>query len=142
MCIRDRYTFYRSARSLQVTTQNPDGTMSKSTQPFTNLTYSSRAVANVAAGATYHAGEKLTFHAGFFTSFSPIGNAAITPFQQADLYGATAGAVLTGEHWSGSLGFAYEFGDSTAVQASEGAGSQTALEYRSATLLYAIGYKF
>jgi hypothetical protein len=137
-----QYTLYRSARPLQVTTQNPDGTTSQSTQPFTDLTYSSRAVANVAAGASYQAGKRLAFHAGFFVSFSPIGNAAITPFQRADLYAATAGAAFVGEHWSGSLGLAYEFGSSTAVQSSEGAGLGTSLDYRAATLLYAIGYKF
>ncbi|HZZ85877.1 MAG TPA: hypothetical protein VFE30_15185 [Anaeromyxobacteraceae bacterium] len=137
-----QYTFYRSARPLQVTTQAPDGSTSQSVQPFAALTYSSRAVTNVALGASYHAGPALAFHAGFFASFSPIGNAALTPFQQADLYGATAGAALTGEHWSGSLGLAYELGSSTAVQSSEGAGQATSLEYRSATLLYAVGYKF
>ncbi len=137
-----QYTLYRSARPLQVTTQNPDGTTSQSTQPLTVLTYSSRAVANVAAGASYQAGKRLAFHAGFFASFSPIGNAAIAPFQRADLYAATAGAAFAGEHWSGSLGLAYEFGTSTAVQSSEVAGLGTSLDYRSATLLYAVGYKF
>jgi hypothetical protein len=137
-----QYTLYRSARPLQVTNQNPDGTTSQSTQPFTDLTYSSRAVTNVAAGASYQAGRRLAFHAGFFASFSPIGNAALTPFQKADLYAATVGAAFTGEHWSGSLGLAYEFGSSTAVQSNEGTGLGTALDFRSATLLYAVGYKF
>ena len=135
-----QYTFYRSARPLQITTQSPGGSTSQSSQPFTDLTYSSRAVTNVAVGANYQAGRGLALHAGFFASFSPIGNASLTPFQQADLYAATAGAALTGEHWSGSLGMAYEFGNSTAVQSSEG--QATSLEYRSATLLYAVGYKF
>jgi len=137
-----QYTFYGSARSLQVTTQNPDGTTSRSTQAFTDLTYSSRAVTNVAVGARYHAGKVLALRAGFFASFSPIGDAALAPFQRADLYGVTAGAAFAGEHWSGSLGLAYEFGSSTAVQSSAGAGLGTALDFRSATLLYAIGYKF
>ncbi len=137
-----QYTFYRSARPLQVTSQNPDGSTSQSTQPFDDVVYSTRAVTNVAAGASYHLGKALAFHAGFFTSFSPIGDAALTPFQKADLYGATTGAALFGEHWSGSLGFAYEFGTSTAVETGDAARLTTALDYRSVTLLYAIAYKF
>lgn len=137
-----QYTFYRSARPMQVTTQNPDASISQSTQPFADVVYSTRAVANVAAGASYHRGKALAFHAGFFTSFSPIGNAALTPFQRADLYGATVGAELLGEHWSGSLGLAFELGSSTAVETSGATQLATTLDYRSVTVLYAVAYKF
>ena len=137
-----QYTFYRSARPMQVTTQNPDGSISQSTQPFDEVVYSTRSVANVAMGASYRLGKALTFHAGFFNSSSPIGNAALTPFQQADLYGGTVGAALLGEHWSGSLGLALELGTSTSVGSSDPAHLATTLDYRSVTLLYAVAYKF
>ena len=137
-----QYTFYRSARPVQVTNQNPDGSISQSTQPFADVVYSTRAVANVAAGASYRLGKALAFHAGFFNSSSPIGSAALTPFQQADLYGATFGAALLGEHWSGSLGLAFELGSSTTVQSSDPVQLATSLDYRSITLLYAVAYKF
>ena len=137
-----QYTLYRSARPLQVQTYGPNGTTALSTQAFSEMTYSARSVVNVAAGARYQATRALTFHGGFFTSPSPVGNPANSPFQKADFYGATLGAAFTGAHWSFSLGFAYEFGSTAPVQVNGGLGPLTDLDYRALTLLYALGYRF
>jgi hypothetical protein len=137
-----QYTMYRSTRPLIVQTQNPDGTTTTSTQPFPAIQYSTRQVVNIASGARYQIGEKLTLHGGFFVSFSPIGDPARSPFQKADLYGGTLGAAVTGEHWSYSVGFAYEYGRSSAVQGGTGTESVTDLQWQSLTLLYALAYKF
>jgi hypothetical protein len=135
-----QYTMYSSTRPLIVQTQNADGTTTASTEPFPAIKYSSRQVVNVASGANYQLGRWVTFHGGFFVSFSPIGDPADSPFQKADLYGGTLGVAVTGEHWSYSAGFAYQYGRSAAVQA--GAGAVTDLEWRSLTLLYALTYRF
>lgn len=135
-----QYTLYRSTHPLIVQTQNPGGTTTTSNEPFPATQYSSRQVLNVASGARYQVGQLFTFHGGFFVSFSPIGDPAGSPFQKADLYGGTLGAAVTGEHWSYSLGFAFEYGRSSAVQG--GAGTVTDLQWRSLTLLYALAYRF
>jgi hypothetical protein len=102
-----------------------------------------RQVVNVAIGASYQAGRLLTFNGGFFVSFSPIGDPAGSPFQKADLYGGTLGAAVTGEHWSYSVGLAYEYGNSSTVQGGVAdPGSVTDLQWRSLTLLYALAYRF
>ena len=124
-----------------VNSRNPDGSTTTSTLSFPPIEYSTRPVVNVATGANYGIG-RLTFHGGFFASFSPIGDPAISPFQKADLYGGTLGAAVTGERWSGSIGFGYQYGRSTAVPGTLGAGSVTELEWRSLTLLYALAYRF
>jgi hypothetical protein len=136
-----QYTMYRSTRPLVVQAQNPDGTTTTSTQPFPAIPYSSQQVVNVACGASYQIGRLMTLHGGFFVSFSPVGDPAGSPFQKADLYGGTLGAAVTGEHWSYSLGLAYQYGSSAAVQPA-GTGPVTDLEWRSLTLLYALGYRF
>jgi len=138
-----QYAMYRSTRPLIVQSQNPDGTTTTSTEPFPAIEYSSRHVVNVASGAKYRISRLMTVHGGLFVSFSPIGDPAGSPFQKADLYGGTLGAAVTGEHWSYSVGFAYQQGSSASVQASSaGAGSVTNLDWRSLTLLYALGYRF
>ena len=138
-----QYTLYRSSRPLTVQTQNPDGTTSTSTEPFPTVQYTSRHVLNVASGARYSVSRLVTLHGGFFVSFSPIGDPAGSPFQKADLYGGTLGAAVTGEHWSYSVGLAYQQGRSASVQGGPvGAASVTNLDWRSLTLLYALGYKF
>ncbi len=136
------YTMYRSTRPLIVQTQNPDGTTSTSTEPFPAIQYSSRAVANVAAGANYQISRRVTVHGGFFLSMSPIGDPVGSPFQKADLYGGTVGVAVTGEHWSWSLGLAYQTASSAAVPGGAGAASATDLVWRSLTLLYALAYRF
>lgn len=135
-----QYAMYRSTRPLIVRSQNPDGTITTSTEPFPEIRYSTRRLVNVATGGNYRVG-RLTLHGGFFVSFSPIGDPAISPFQKADLYGGTLGAAITGERWSGSLGLAYQYGSSSAVPGIA-AGSVAELEWRSLTLLYALAYRF
>lgn len=138
-----RYTMYRSTQPLIVQTRNLDGTTTSSTQPFPPIQYSARQVVNLASGVSYQAGRLLTFHGGFFVSFSPIGDPAGSPFQKADLYGGTLGAAVTGEHWSYSVGLAYEYGNSSTIQGSPASpGSVTDLQWQSLTLLYALAYRF
>ena len=136
-----QYTMYRSTRPLIVQTRNADGTTTTSSEPFPAVQYSAQHVVNVATGASYRISRLVTLHGGFFVSFSPIGDPAGSPFQKADLYGGTAGVAVTGVHWSYSLGLAYQYGSSAAVQAS-GTESVTDLDWRSLTLLYALAYRF
>jgi hypothetical protein len=137
-----QYTMYRSAAPLLVQARDPSGQTTTSTEPFPAIPYSSRQVVNVAGGANYRIGRLLTFHGGWFISFSPIGDPAGSPFQKADLYGGTLGAAVSGEHWSFSAGLAYQVGHSASVQGGSGAGSVTDLDWRSLTLLYALAYRF
>jgi hypothetical protein len=138
-----QYAMYRSTHPLIVQRQNPDGTTTTSTEPFPAIQYSSRHVVNVASGANYRLSRLVTLHGGLFVSFSPIGDPVGSPFQKADLYGGTLGVAVTGEHWSYSVGFAYQQGSSASVQGGPaGEGSVTNLDWRSLTLLYALGYRF
>jgi hypothetical protein len=136
------YSLYRSDNQVQVTTFNPDGSTTPSTQRFPALDYSGRSVVNLAAGGTYQATEALTLHVGAFNSMSPISDANSSAFRKANLFGATAGVAFTGTHFSVSLGAACQFGHSDPVPLPELNGSESALDILSLTILYALAYEF
>ena len=120
-----------------------DGTIVNSTQAFPDQTYSLRRVVNVSLGGRYDLSERFKLHLGFLTALSPIDDPATSPFRKVNLYAATLGASFGVEHFSASLGLAFEWGTSDPV--SLGATAQpiaSGLDVKSVTLLYALAIQF
>jgi hypothetical protein len=127
-----------------VTTQLANGSTSASTQPVPTLTYAARRVVNAAIGGNVRIARIATLHGGFYTSFSPIADAATSPLRKADLYGFAGGVDFQLEHFGASIGVGYEFGTSSATTLNLGdqplQGGTINLE--SISVLYAISYSF
>src|SRR5262249_50569367 len=139
------YDLYRPGTPLLVTTQNPDGTTSTSSQPLAPVQYSGKPVWNVSVGGNAHVGRTATLHAGFYTSLSPVADPANSPLRKADLYGITGGVDFQFEHFGLSAGVGYQFGNSpvAAIAVSNGptiGGSSLTLQ--SISILYAVSYSF
>lgn len=103
-----------------------------------------RSVTNVAVGGRYDLTPKTSVHLGVFTAFSPVGERSV--FTAVDVYGVSAGVSLNWAHVSGSLGFAYEWGneadpfrDESMAQGSSPSGQ---LGITSVHLLWGLTYKF
>ena len=127
----------------QVLTQ-ANGTATVTTQPPPLFTYSARRVVNAALGANWRLGQILTLHGGFYSSLSPVADAATAPFRKADLYGFTGGVDFQFEKFGASLGAGYQFGSSQAVGNVALGSALTASEIslQSISIIYAISYQF
>ena len=138
-----QYDFYRSSVPYQVLTQ-ANGTATVTTQPPPLFTYSARRVVNAALGANWRLGQILTLHGGFYSSLSPVADAATAPFRKADLYGFTGGVDFQFEKFGASLGAGYQFGSSQAVGNVALGSALTASEIslQSISIIYAISYQF
>ena len=137
------YAFYKSNLPIQLLTQNPDGTLSPSTQPVPTPTYQARRVYNVAVGGNVKVSRPITLHGGFYTSFSPVADPMTSPLRQADLYGFTGGVDFQFEHFGASLGAGYQFGTSaTTGIAINDQTTQSTVKLEAISLFYAISYQF
>ena len=139
------YEFYRPNSLLQVTSQNPAGGATTTTQPLSPIRYDASPVWNVSVGGNVKLGGIATLHGGFYTSFSPVADPDSSPFRSADLYGLTGGLDFRFEHFGFSLGAGYQFGTSHHTSISLGNGAQagiTGVSMRALSLLYAISYSF
>jgi len=137
------YSFYHSNEPLQIFVQNPDGTITTSTQPAPTITYSARRVYNVAAGGNVKLSRILTLHGGFYATFSPVADPATSPLRQADLYGFTGGLDFQLEHFGASVGAGYQFGTSASAPSTindQELPSKVKLE--AISVFYAISYQF
>jgi hypothetical protein len=137
------YAFYHSDVPLQILVQNPDGTITTSTQPAPSITYSARRVYNVAVGGNVKLSRTLTLHGGFHATFSPVADPLTSPLRQADLYGFTGGLDLQLEHFGASLGAGYQFGTSATIPAAindQELSSKVTLE--AISVFYAVSYQF
>jgi hypothetical protein len=137
------YALYHSDRPIQLSVHNADGTITNSTQPFPDSTFSGRRIVNVSVGGRYQASKAFTLHAGFLSALSPIDDPTISAFRKANLYAVTFGVSFSSQHFSASLGAAVEWGSSDPVQL--GATAQPvsdSLDVKSFTLLYALKYQF
>jgi hypothetical protein len=139
-----RYDFYRSSVPLQVTTQFANGSTSASTQPAPTLTYAARRVVNAAIGGKARVARIATLHGGFYTSFSPIADAATSPLRKADLFGFTGGVDFQLEHFGFSVGAGYVVGTSspTTLNLGDQPLQGGTIKLQSISLLYAISYSF
>lgn len=101
-----------------------------------------RSVTNVALGGRYDLTPKTCVHLGFFTAFSPVGEESV--FTAVDVYGVSAGVSLNWAHLSGSLGFAYEWGDEAAPFRDDPQGTTPSgeLGITSVHLLWGLTYEF
>jgi long-subunit fatty acid transport protein len=139
------YTLLGSSQKVEFVTTGPDGLPVHDFRPFPGLTYGAAQVWNVAMGGHYTLDESWSFHGGFYTDGAPVAPAGDQLFRSVNLYGATLGAKLKGDHLSGSLGLGFSWGDSNSFPLG-GAGSpataSTRLSIRSLSLLYAIAYRF
>ena len=143
MLVRPGGSFFQSSVPIQLLTQNPDGTLTPSTQPAPSPTYQARRIYNVAVGGNVKLSRALTLHAGFYTSFSPVADAATSPLRQADLYGFTGGLDFQFEHFGASLGAGYQFGTSaTTGIAINDQTTQSTVKLEAISLFYAISYQF
>jgi len=138
-----QYDFYRSKVPYQVLTQ-ANGTTSFTTQPPPVVTYAARRVFNVAVGANWRFGRIATLHGGFYSSLSPVADAATAPFRKADLYGFTGGVDFQFQRFGLSLGAGYQFGSSQSLGNVALGNALTASEVslQSISIIYAISYQF
>jgi long-subunit fatty acid transport protein len=139
------YAMLSSTRSVDVVTTGSNGEPVRTQVPFTPLLYGATTVWNVAVGGRYNLDEAWSFHGGFYTDVAPVSPVGEDLFRRVNLYGATAGAKLKGDHLSGSLGLGFSWGNSqpfTVGQTPEGAPVVTTFKIRSVSLLYAISYRF
>lgn len=99
-------------------------------------------VTNFAVGGRYDVSPKTSVHLGVFTAFSPVGEKSV--FTAVDVYGVSAGVSLNWAHVSGSLGFAYEWGNEVDPFRDEPQGSTPTgeLGITSVHLLWGLTYKF
>ena len=93
-------------------------------------------------GGRYDVSPKTSVHLGVFTAFSPVGEKSV--FTAVDVYGVSAGVSLNWAHVSGSLGFAYEWGNEVDPFRDEPQGSTPTgeLGITSVHLLWGLTYKF
>ena len=136
------YPFYQSNVPVQLVVQTPTGTTS-TTEPIPTTTYSARRVYNAAVGGNVKITNTITLHAGFYTTLSPVADAAASPLRQADLYGFTGGVDFQLAHFGASLGAGYQFGDSAATSNVIGDQElQSTVKLESISVFYAISYQF
>jgi len=139
------YAMFDSAQPVQIVTTAPNGTPVVTNQPFPTVQNGAKQVWNWAIGGRVNITEAWSVHAGFFSDYSPTDTNHQDFFRAVNMYGFTTGARLAGEHLSGSLGFALNWGSSnqfTVGDPSTGQTTTTRLSIVSYYLLYAIAYKF
>jgi hypothetical protein len=114
-------------------------------QPFPGVTNGAKAIWNWAVGGRINVSEAWSLHAGFFSDYSPTTASGQNLFRSVNMYGATVGARVKGEHFSGSVGFGFDWGSSQNFafgDPASGAVISTQLNVRSLSLLYALTYTF
>jgi hypothetical protein len=140
-----KYDFWRPSLPLRVTTLNPNGTTTATTQGLAPVTYEATRVWNASIGGNVRIGKIATLHGGFYTSLSPVKDPKTSPLRKADLFGFTGGVDFQLEHFGFSLGAGYQFGSSPAIGIAATADTQLAssnLTLQSISILYAISYQF
>ncbi len=139
------YILLGSQNLVQTTTTAPNGTPVVTTSPFRGITNGTKQVFNWAVGGGVNITEWWSVHAGFYSDYSPTGTAGETLFRSVNMYGATLGAKVRGEHLSGSFGVGFSWGTSDNFNfpnSATGTTITTKLVVRSLQLLYALTYKF
>ncbi len=138
------YDVVRSDEPVVSTTYGA-GTLTQTVQPARPVRYAARSIWSWSLGGRYRLGPGFTVNAGFFFDPSPVKGFSPT-FRHVDLYGLTAGASWRGEHLSFTLGANMAVGRSELFSlgedALEGGAGTSRLEVFTASLLYAISYRF
>lgn len=102
-------------------------------------------VVGFAVGGRYDLKPSLVLHLGAFSDPSPVANPERSYFRQIDIFGVTSGLELKGEHFSGSFGFGYNWGDSGPVSTGGLIGGEaisTNLKISTLSLTYAVSFRF
>jgi hypothetical protein len=139
------YAMFDSQQTVEVVTTAPNGTPVVTNQPFPTVQNGAKPVWNWAIGGRVNFGEAWSVHAGFFSDYSPTDPNHQDFYRAVNMYGFTTGARIAGEHLSGSLGFALNWGSSNSFTVGDPVTGQqvtTKLSITSFYLLYAIAYKF
>lgn len=139
------YALLSSRVPVQVATTGPGGLPMVTQTAFPSVNNGAKQVWNWAVGGHVNLGEAWTLHGGFFSDYSPTTAAGADLFRAVDMYGATLGARVHGEHLSASLGFAFTWGNSSSFSFNDpasGATINTKLNIRTLSLLYAVTYQF
>jgi hypothetical protein len=139
------YALLSSQNKVQVTTTGPGGVPVVTQQPFPSVTNGAKAVWNWAVGARVNVTKAWSLHAGFFSDYSPTMASSQNLFRSVNMYGATVGTRIAGEHLSGSVGFGFDWGSSQTFafgDPASGAVISTKLNVRTFSLLYALTYVF
>ena len=139
------YTLLSSQNQVQVTTTGPGGLPVSTQQPFPGVTNGAKAIWNWAVGGRVNISDAWSLHAGFFSDYSPTTASGQNLFRSVNMYGATLGARVKGEHFSGSFGLGFDWGSSQTFafgDPASGAVISTKLNIRSFSLLYALTYAF
>ena len=92
-------------------TTPPGGAPAQS--PFAPIVFQGKAVVDLALGGSWAPTKATRIHGGVYVSPSPVATGS-SQFRQTDLYGIRIGFSLEGEKLSGSVGFGYETGLSSA----------------------------
>lgn len=147
-----RYHF-RKGPSVMLSSENPVRFTSQvgaavpqaATEPLADAKNELRNVLNPSIGARVTLTPAIRLHAGGYASYSPVADPASPFFRKIDLYGATLGASLELQDFSGSLGASYEAGSSdpyTVTNALTGDPVQTRVQVSSIRLFYAVSFEF
>lgn len=139
------YQLLSSQVPIQVTTTGAGGVPIVTQRPFPGVQNGSRPVWNWAVGGHVNIGDAWSVHAGFYSDYSPTNSARQNLFRAVNMYGATVGARVAGDHFSGSLGFAYTWGNSSTFtfnNPASGSNVATQLHIKTLRLLYAVTYQF
>jgi long-subunit fatty acid transport protein len=139
------YALFSSQVPVQVTTTGPGGLPVVTQVPFPSITNGAKDVWNWAVGGHVNVTDAWSVHGGFFSDYSPTSSAGENVFRAVNMYGATVGARVHGDHLSGSLGFAFTWGNSSTFSFNDpasGATINTKLSIRTLSLLYAVAYQF
>jgi hypothetical protein len=139
------YALFSSQVPVQVTSTGPGGLPVVTQTAFPAMTNGSKQIWNWAVGGHVNIGDSWSVHGGFFSDYSPTSPAGENVFRAVNMYGATVGGRVHGEHLSASVGFAFNWGTSSTFTFNDpasGAIIATKLNIRTLSLLYAITYQF
>ena len=139
------YNLLASQNPVETVTTAPDGTPAVINTPFPGIQNGAKPVWNWAIGGNVSLGEWWSLHGGFFSDYSPVSSSSQAFFRAVNTYGVTIGARARSEHFSGSLGFGFNWGSSanfTLTDPATQVSVSTKLIIRNVQILYALTYEF
>lgn len=141
------YDGFSSTKSSVQITDPGDGTPVRQTStPFPGIPFASRSIVSVAVGGFLNLSQDKIWklHAGFANDPSPVGGADRF-FDRIGLNSVTLGVSGASKHFSGSIGFNYQFGSSDQRLVADFIGvelTRTKVRISNVGILYSIGYQF
>lgn len=141
------YEGFSSTRSsIQITDPGDGSPARQTTAPFPGIPFASHSTVSLAIGGFLNLSEDKVWklHAGFANDPSPVGSTDGF-FDRISLNSVTIGVTGASRHFSGSLGFNYQFGSSDQRLVADFTGvelTRTRVKISNLGILYSIGYVF